>query len=185
VVARQPLRLVTSNRGKYLEARAILEPYGIDLTWTRRRLMEPQAETLTQVTQAKLAAADGVATPFLVEDAGLFIDALAGFPGVYSAPMLQLWGLERILRLVPPVDRRATFRAVAGLRTRSGVRLFHGACPGRIGLRARGRQGFGYDPIFIPEGSDRTFAEMAPEAKNVLSHRARALRRVGAFLAHS
>jgi XTP/dITP diphosphohydrolase len=175
VVSRTDVAFVTSNRGKFVEVRALLAPYGIRLRWSRRTLPEPQADHLEEVARAKLSAAPGSGR-VLVEDTGLFIDALGGFPGVYSSYVIRTVGLLGVLALLKGKPRTATFRTVAGLRAGRSVLLGVGETKGTISLRARGTGGFGYDPIFVPAGRRRTFAEMTIEEKNALSHRGRAFR---------
>lgn len=147
-------------------------------------LPEPQAESLTDVVAAKLDAVRDVRGYVLVEDSGLFVPSLGGFPGVYSAHFLKLWKFGPLLELLKHRDRRAYFRTVAGLQNGRHRWTFVGEVRGSIANRAAGKNGFGYDPIFIPRGSDRTFAQLPPEVKNEISHRARAVHKVGAALAH-
>lgn len=177
------LTFVTSNPGKLREVRAVLRPYGIAVRWSRRRLPELQSDSLEKVVRGKLRAVPAGSGRVLVEDSGLFIDALGGFPGVYSAHILALWGFGPILELLRSRPRGASFRTVAALRWGSSVRLFRGEVRGTIARAARGRHGFGFDPIFEPEGERRTFAEMSPEEKDALSHRGRAMARLGRSLA--
>jgi XTP/dITP diphosphohydrolase len=176
------LRLVSSNPGKYREVRAIFAEVGLPLAWARRTLPEPQADDLETVVRAKLAALPADRTTWVVDDSGLFLPALNGFPGVYSAYALRTIGLDGILQLVRG-RREAIFRTVAGVRHGAAIRLFRGEVRGRLAARARGRQGFGYDPIFIPEGGRRTFGEVPLAEKNLASHRARAMRRAAAYVA--
>ncbi len=173
---------VSTNAGKFREAREVLKPYGVRLRWHRRVLPEPQADTLEAVARAKAMAAPAAGGYVLVEDSGLFIDSLGGFPGVYSAHFLRLWGFAPILELLRRRPRAARFRAVAALRNGQKVRLFTGEVEGAIARRAAGAKGFGYDPIFVPRGYRSTFAELGPDVKNQLSHRARAMTDVGEFL---
>lgn len=174
---------VSTNPGKADEVRSVLRPYGVEVRWRRRVLPEPQAESLEEVVRAKLDATRGIPGTVLVEDSGLFIPSLRGFPGIYSAHFLRVWGFDPILELLRHRGRRAYFRAVAGLRHGSHEELFAGMVRGRIASRPAGTNGFGYDPIFIPTGWDRTFAEAPSQEKNAVSHRARALRKAGAALA--
>ena len=174
---------VSTNPGKFREVAAVLRPYGVRTRWKRRTLPEPQAETLEEVVGAKLDAVRDLSGVVLVEDSGLFIPSLAGFPGVYSAHNLKTWKFAPILELLRGRSRRAYFRTVAGLQRGRRRALFSGEVLGAIADRPRGRQGFGYDPIFVPKGWDRTFAQAPAEAKNETSHRARALRKVGEALA--
>ena len=174
---------VSSNPGKYREVRDVLAPFGVTTRWTRRVLPEPQAPDLGTVVRAKLAAVADVPGTVLVEDSGLFVPSLRGFPGVYSAHFLEIWRFGPLLELLKSRPRGAYFRTVAGLRHRGSVRTFTGEVHGSIARRPAGRHGFGYDPIFVPTGWDRTFGEAPAEAKNAISHRARAARKVGAYLA--
>jgi XTP/dITP diphosphohydrolase len=114
---------------------------------------------------------------FIIEDSGLFIDPLGGFPGVYSSYILKTLGNPGILRLLGDrKDRDAVFRSCFGhFSTHRGPALIKGECKGRIAFEQRGKEGFGFDPIFIPDGEERTFAEMSVEEKNSISHRGRAL----------
>lgn len=174
---------VSTNAGKFREVRAVLRPFGVSATWRRRLLPEPQANDLATVVRAKLAAAADVPGTVLVEDSGLFVPSLRGFPGVYSAHFLAVWRFGPLLELLERRPRQAYFRTVAALRHRGETRTFAGEVHGTIARRAKGRHGFGYDPIFVPTGWSRTFGEVPPEAKNAISHRARAVRKVGAYLA--
>ncbi|MCI4339358.1 MAG: non-canonical purine NTP pyrophosphatase [Thermoplasmata archaeon] len=174
---------VSTNRGKYREIREVLLPYGVRVHWKRRTLPEPQADDLEEVMNAKLDAVRDIPGYVLVEDSGLFIPALRDFPGVYSAHFLRIWKFTPIFRLLKGRRRSASFRTVAGLQNGPRRWAFRGEVHGKIAPRAAGRGGFGYDPIFIPDGWDKTFAEGTPDEKNAISHRARAVRRVGEQLA--
>ncbi|MFZ0830010.1 MAG: non-canonical purine NTP pyrophosphatase [Thermoplasmata archaeon] len=175
------LRFISTNGGKFREVRAILADYGVRVRWSRHALPEVQAERLEEVVDAKLAAASRGAR-VLVEDSGLFIPALGGFPGVYSAYALHTIGLTGVLRLIRGRDRTAVFRTVAGLSIGTRRWSRSGECQGRLAVRPRGSQGFGYDPIFIPDGETRTFGQLAPAEKNRRSHRARAIHKIGRLL---
>jgi XTP/dITP diphosphohydrolase len=138
----------------------------------------------------------------LADDSGLEVDALDGAPGVHSArfaaPDSAKSGntsdadnnakLLQLLKDVPLEKRRARFHCVIALvaidsqSTIRNPRLFDGACEGRIGFAPRGKNGFGYDPLFVPVGFDRSFAELDEDMKNRLSHRAKALEQLKAFL---
>ncbi len=174
---RRTLTFFTGNRGKLTEVRLRLAPLGWNVVQGRRTLVEPQADELETVARAKLEQVPRAPGPCLVEDAGLFIHALNGFPGVYSAYVLRTLGPAVVARLVPRGDRSATFRAVMGLRGGAGGRpkLILGEVHGKITSAPRGSGGFGFDPIFVPTGERRTFAEMTPEEKDRLSHRGKAL----------
>ncbi len=111
-----------------------------------------------------------------VEDSGLFIDFLNGFPGAYSSWVYKKLGNRGILKLMEGAhNRSATFEAIVAFVKRKGeLQLFRGKCHGTISTEERGKKGFGYDPIFIPDGEHQTFAESI-ELKNKLSHRYKAL----------
>ena len=175
---------VSTNPGKYREVRDVLRPYGVRVRWRRRTLPEPQAENLSEVVAAKLDAVRDLRGYVLVEDSGLFVPSLRGFPGVYSAHFLKQWRFGPLLELLEHRDRRAYFRTVAGLQNGRLRWTFVGEVHGAIATRPAGKNGFGYDPIFVPRGSNRTFAQLSSEAKNAVSHRARAVRKVGQALAH-
>jgi len=119
--------------------------------------------------------------PLFVEDSGLFVPALNGFPGAYSAWVLRKLGNEGILRLLEGKNRDAEFRCAVAFTEGKEVRLFTGIVEGRVSESIRGNGGFGYDPIFIPERGEKTFAE-EPSLKDSLSHRSRALQKFGEFL---
>ena len=176
------LLFVSTNRGKFREVRTLLEDYQVRVRWLNRALPEVQEDRLEAVVQAKLAAAASLGDPVLVEDSGLFLPALGGFPGVYSSYALDTIGLHGVLRLVRGRDRTAVFRTVAGLSLGRRHWMRSGASRGRLATRPRGSNGFGYDPIFIPEGETRTFGQLPPPEKNRRSHRARAIRKIGQLL---
>lgn len=173
---------VSTNPGKVREVRGLLAPFGIRTRWRRRALPEPQADTLEEVVLSKLAAVKDLRGYVLVEDSGLFIPSLQGFPGVYSAHFLKTWRFGPLLELLERRNRRAVFRTVAGLQRGRQRWTFVGEVAGRIAETPRGHEGFGYDPIFVPDGGTRTFAELPGVEKNELSHRARAIRQVGELL---
>jgi XTP/dITP diphosphohydrolase len=180
---RRVLRVVTSNEGKAREFSAALEP----VTWQVQRVAEEyqevQADTLDQVALASarwLVAQGSVTPPFVLEDAGLFLEALDGFPGVYSAYVYRTVGCPGLLRLMEGrEDRRARFESrIALVLPGGGVELLAGTCHGTVPTEERGSEGFGFDPVFVPEGEGRTFAQMSVAEKEVHSHRGRALARL-------
>ncbi|MCI4326783.1 MAG: non-canonical purine NTP pyrophosphatase [Thermoplasmata archaeon] len=167
---------VTSNPGKLAEVRRIFRPYGIQVGWSQQELPEPQAERLEDVVRAKLAAAARAGSGVVVEDSGMFVRALGGFPGVYSRYVLDTIGLDGVLRLAHGRSRAVQFRAVAGYRRGRTELYATGTVQGTLATRPRGANGLGYDPIFVPTGERRTFAQMDPAAKDARSHRGRAMR---------
>lgn len=183
-MSQRELRMVTSNRHKFLEAKLILAEFQVNLVQVDEEKVEIQADDVEEVAGFSAeTASHQLGFPIIVEDAGLFIHSLEGFPGPYSSYTLSRIGLEGILKLMGEAsDRGAYFKsAVAFCDSEGGPALvFTGVVEGRISGERRGEGGFGYDPIFIPsEGDGRTFAEMSPQEKSLLSHRGRALRKFG------
>ncbi len=180
------LRFITGNPGKVAELAPALAPHGWRVEQHDAGYPEIQADSLQEVARAgaEHLLAQGVEPPFVLEDAGLFIAALRGFPGVYSRHALDTLGVGGILQLMLPVEeelRTAAFEACLTYVDEAGrITAFTGRCSGRIANRQAGSQGFGFDPIFIPDGHDQTFAEMGTAAKGEISHRGRA---VAAFVA--
>lgn len=185
-----PLRhllIATRNRHKLDEIRAIFAFKHLEISSALDVPHVPDVEetgaTFEENAMLKaraLAAATGQWA--LGDDSGLEVDALDGAPGVYSArfagePANYAANNEKLLRLLNGVThRRARFRTVLALASPTGeCYTVEGRCEGRIIEELRGGQGFGYDPLFIPDGETLTFAEMPPEKKNRISHRARAL----------
>lgn len=117
------------------------------------------------------------------DDTGLFVDALDGAPGVYSARYAgeHCTPADNVAKMLRELDgernRSARFRTIVAFVTDKEEQLFEGAVEGHIANREHGNGGFGYDPIFVPEESGMAFAEMTPEAKNAISHRGRAMRK--------
>jgi XTP/dITP diphosphohydrolase len=169
---------ITSNKGKFLEAKTKFS--GLDIKIIQKNLGYPeiQADSLEEVA---LFGAKHIQKkfdkPFILEDAGLFIDSLNGFPGVYSAYIYYKIGLSGILRLLKnEKNRKAIFRSVYAYgESGKDPILFIGECRGTISDRELGSHGFGYDPIFIPENCKKTFAQMETKEKNKVSHRGASL----------
>jgi XTP/dITP diphosphohydrolase len=179
------LVLATHNPGKVREFEALVRPHGVELVPAAALgLPEPEETGDTFAANARLkarAAADASGLPALADDSGLAVRALGGAPGVHSAR----WAgpgrdfadaMRRVVEGVACGDRRAAFVAVLCLAWPGGgpERLYEGRVEGLIAPGPRGAGGFGYDPIFLPEGETRTFGEMTRAEKARLSHRARA-----------
>jgi len=113
--------------------------------------------------------------PVFVEDSGLFVKGLGGFPGTYSGWVLKKIGVQGMLRLMSGMEERAAyFEACIAYHDGKKVSVFHGRCEGSIAEEASGDSGFGFDPIFVPEGYSQTFAQSI-ELKKELSHRYKSL----------
>jgi XTP/dITP diphosphohydrolase len=182
------LYFITGNKGKFSELQQKVS--SLDLTVIQKDLGYPeiQAETLEEVAEFGLNhIKQHFKKSFVIEDAGLFIQALQGFPGVYSKYVYYTIGLEGILKLMShQKDKQATFRSVYAYHDENQQsHYFIGECHGIINREKRGSHGFGYDPIFIPNGDVRTFAEMTIEDKNQVSHRGNALDKFISFLTHT
>ena len=172
---------VTSNVHKFQEARRVLSEYKIATAKLKVGAIEIQDYNLENI--AKFSALDAVKNcwlPIFVEDAGLFVEALNGFPGPYSAYVYRTVGTKGILKLMKNIrNRDAYFQSVIAFSSPEEQSIcFRGKVKGKISSQERGTSGFGYDPIFEPsKGDGRTFAEMSTAQKNAYSHRAEALRK--------
>lgn len=170
---------VTGNRGKFEEALGILG----EVEQRNIGYPEIQAEALEDVAVFGIRdVLKRLAGPVMIEDAGLFIDSLRGFPGVYSAYVFDTIGNDGILKLLDGVkERRATFRSVVAYGE-PGMEpvLFSGELEGTIALEPRGSGGFGYDPIF--RVGEKTIAEMGLDEKNRISHRGVSIRALKVWL---
>jgi XTP/dITP diphosphohydrolase len=173
----------TGNKHKFDEASSILADAGVSLIQHPLRHREIRSESLEEIARESVEAAFAqVRKPVFVEDSGLFIESLNGFPGAYSAWALQKLGLAGILRLMDGIgDRSASFRACIAFHDGERVHAFSGECKGRVSGQERGEEGFGYDPIFVPQGQEKTFAENIT-LKNNISHRYKTLLEFSKFL---
>jgi len=171
----------TSNRGKLEEARAILAPFGISVEQFDGKGIEIQAETTGEVAAySARGAATTARRPVLVEDAGLYVDSLRGFPGPYSAYAFKTIGVAGIISLLKsaPTEREARFVSSLAYCVPGGEPVqFEGTAVGTITARPRGKKGFGFDPIFLPKGGAKTFGELTVEEKCDVSHRADSMKK--------
>ena len=186
------LILATRNRHKLEEIRTLFNLPGLELSSALDHPDIPEVEEDGETFEAnaiKKAAIPARATGCwaLADDSGLEVDALGGAPGVYSAryagePVSYPANNAKLLKALEGVaDRRARFRCVVALSSPSGnARTVDGRCEGRIIHETRGARGFGYDPLFVPDGFEKTFAEMEAGAKHAISHRGRALQKARA-----
>lgn len=188
------LLVATHNQGKLEEIAKLLEPFGIAVISAADLGLDEPAETeSTFVGNARIkahAAAQATGLPALADDSGISVDALNGAPGVYTADwaetpdgrdfglaMTRTW--DALEAANAPLPRRAQFRCTLVLAWPDGHdEVFEGVMPGQVVWPMRGDQGHGYDPIFQPDGFDRTFGEMDRWQKNQISHRADAFRKL-------
>ena len=185
-----PGRLVVAshNKGKIREIGDLLAPYGIEtVSAGELGLPEPPETEETFAGNARIkahAAASAAGLPALSDDSGIEVEALGGRPGVHTADWAETpsgrdfpMAMETVWNMLEeagaPHPRRARFVCTLCLAWPDGHdEIFEGAVPGRLTWPMRGDQGFGFDPIFIPEDHDQTFGEMDPAKKHEMSHRA-------------
>ncbi len=171
--------LVTHNKGKLAEANAIAKVFSIRLeTPGEVEKLEIQDKSITRVSEFSAKQAfEQLRKPLIVDDSGLFVNALKGFPGVYSANVFPEIGMEGIIKLLDRhVDRSASFQCSISYYDGKTLKSFVGRVDGTILKARKGERGFGYDPIFAPDGYDgKSFGELGEEVKNNVSHRRRAL----------
>nr|WP_070961442.1 RdgB/HAM1 family non-canonical purine NTP pyrophosphatase [Hyphomonas sp. Mor2] len=183
----QPGRLIaaTHNKGKVAELKDLFEPLGFEVVSAAQlNLDEPEETELTFEGNALIkarAAAQATGAPALSDDSGLEVTALGGMPGVHTA----LWAgeprdfyiamekVERELNAIEATDRSANFVSCLAVAWPDGHEVtFRGEIQGTLTWPPRGEMGFGYDPVFVPLGHEVTFAELQPEQKHAMSHRA-------------
>ncbi len=187
------LVIATHNTGKLKEISALLEPHGLNcISAGSLGLPEPAETGKTFVENALIkarSASEASGMVALADDSGLSVDALGGRPGVYTADWAERQWFEgepgrdwymamgKVEGLLtengPDTPRDAAFHCVLALVWPDGEHaVYEGLAPGSLSWPPRGTMGFGYDPVFVPEGSELTFAELDPEQKHRISHRA-------------
>ncbi|MFI0396446.1 RdgB/HAM1 family non-canonical purine NTP pyrophosphatase [Paracoccus jiaweipingae] len=197
--AEKKLLIATHNAGKLAEFRDLLAPFGIEVVGAAEMgLAEPPETETTFIGNARIKARAAVAATglaALADDSGICVDGLDGAPGVYTADWAETptgrdfaMAMDRTWRELEardaPHPRTAQFCATFVLAWPDGhEEVFEGRMPGHLVWPPRGPHGHGYDPMFVPQGDDRTFAEMTPEEKNRVSHRADAVAKLKAALA--
>ena len=192
------LLVATHNAGKLDEMRALFSPHGVEVVGAAEMGLDEPVETESSfLGNARIkarAALKATGLPVLADDSGITVDGLDGAPGVYTADwaetengrdfmqaMTRTW-TELDARGVPE-PRTAQFRATLLMLWPDGhEEIFEGVAPGRLVWPPRGQLGHGYDPMFVPEGGDRTYAELTAEEKNAISHRAQAFGKLKAIL---
>jgi XTP/dITP diphosphohydrolase len=186
------LVVASHNPGKVREIVELLAPYRLHVIGARDlELEEPDETEPTFGGNAALKArhvANGSGHPALADDSGLVVNALGGAPGIYSARWapgkdfsLAMARVERELRDKNATDMSAKFVCALALALpHEEPRTFEGEVHGHLVFPGRGTQGFGYDPIFVPDGMNETFGEIDPALKHTMSHRARAFDKLAA-----
>jgi XTP/dITP diphosphohydrolase len=193
-LANRKIVIATHNKGKLAEFAALLAPYGVEAVSAGELGLPEPAETETSFAgNARIKALSAMKASGLIavsDDSGLCVEALGGEPGVHTADWAgpdRDW--NRAMRLVEeklaakgattPDKRRAHFSCTLCVMWPDGEeRIFEGRAEGTLAWPPRGALGHGYDPMFVPDGEARTFAELAPEEKNRISHRAKALEKL-------
>lgn len=172
--------VVTSNNNKLAEINEIL---GTDHKVSTLDIPEIQSLNIDEVITFKAKAAfEKIKKPVLVEDVSFEIKALNGLPGPFVKYFLETIGTEGIVEMVR--SRKSNTTAIAALAIYDGheLKIFKGKVEGTLAKKDKGESGFGFDKIFIPNGYKKTFAQMKPEEKNRISHRAKALKKLKVFL---
>lgn len=177
--------MATSNGHKVAEANFVLKEFGVVLVG--RDVKGDELQSLEPATVAKASLESilpSFGRPLVVEDTGLFVKSLNGFPGALASHAFKTIGNQGILKLLAGEgDRSAYFEAaVAYGLPPDHIWIFTGSVHGAISEEAAGTAGFGFDPIFVPQGFDKTFSQMTLQEKSKVSHRARAFRRLGAWV---
>ena len=178
------LKFITSNIHKYEEALLIGEKYGINITHENLEYVESQNDSFSEIAKFSLDNLKyKIQGDFFIEDAGLVIETLNGFPGPYSSFVYSKIGNQGILELMKnEINRNAKFISTVALFYKSKEYLFVGECHGSIASEIKGEYGFGYDPIFIPNDKNISFGELDVDEKSLLSHRSIAINKMIKFL---
>lgn len=172
------LKFVTTNEHKFKEVHMIAREIGVQIDWEKMPYTEIQSDDLSEIVKVGAKeVCEIIGAPCFVEDAGMFIHALKGFPGPYSKFVFLTIGNKGILKLMDGIENRAAeFRSAVGFCAPGTEPIaFEASVRGVIALEERGVHGFGFDPIFEVNG--RTLAEMTAEEKNAISHRGKAVRK--------
>lgn len=175
------ITLVTGNKFKAEETKRILN---IPLEIKDIDLDEIQEIDVEKVALHKLRQAyEVIGGPVLIDDVSFEMSAWNSFPGPLIKWILKAGGPELLLKMLKSEDNRgATARLVIGYKDENIEKIFIGEVAGNVGLEVKGENGFGWDKVFIPEGFDKTYAEMEPVEKDSISHRGRALKKLNDFL---
>ncbi|HIK00843.1 TPA: RdgB/HAM1 family non-canonical purine NTP pyrophosphatase [archaeon] len=173
----------TSNKGKFAEAKEKFRAAGMKLKRKPVELLEIQSDDVKEIVRiSALELTKTFKKPFYVEDTAFFINALNGFPGTYAKHVYFTIGLRNVLKLMQGAkNRNARFETAIAFRDGNREKVFKGICRGNVTHSVQGTQGWGYDPIFVPEGDRKTFAS-DPRLKQRVSARALALQKLISYL---
>jgi XTP/dITP diphosphohydrolase len=175
-MSKDRLVLVTQNKHKLNELTPLFKKYNVDFETTSHKKHEIRSEDVEEIAHvAAKVAYDSLQQPVVVDDTGFFVKSLNGFPGSYAAIVLKSIGYEGILRLMAgKVERTSKFMTAVGYCDGDQLKTFVGTMSGTITQEAAGEGGFGYDPIFVPDGFSKTYAQLKLEEKVSISHRTKA-----------
>lgn len=170
------IRFATGNKNKIEEFKKYLNPLGIEIIHEQIDCPEIRSDSIEEIASTSAQyVANIIKKPVIVEDSGLFIKSLNGFPGTYTKWVHQKIGHDGLFRLLEGKDTSAEFRTCIGFANPDQKPLtFLGIVKGKVILEERGTKGWGHDPIFIPDGYDLTWGQ-DPELKARTSHRVKAL----------
>lgn len=189
----EKLVIASQNPHKIQEMQDLLRPLGIDVLSTKdfpdlKEVEEDRATLSGNALKKAQYVSSETGLPALSDDTGLEVKALSGAPGIYSARYAgenssYEDNVQKLLKeMKKQTDRTARFRTVVALVTADSEYTFEGICNGHILLEQKGDKGFGYDPVFMPEGYERSFAELDSSEKNSISHRGKAIKNFVEFL---
>lgn len=175
------ITLITSNKNKVKE---IEEITGLKLDSADLKIREIQSLDVEEVARAKaLAAYKIIKKPLIVDDTGLYIEAMGGLPGAFITWFLKCSGTAGIIKYMKgEKNRRAYVKTCIAYADENGARIFTGEIEGKIPEKVSGKRGFGWDAIFIPDGYNKTYSEMSSDEKNLISMRKEALEKFIKFL---
>lgn len=169
------ITFVTSNKHKFDEVKPLFNKAGLELQWNHLKYEEIQADTTEEVSSDSCRKLQNLVNgDFFIEDTGLYIEDLHGFPGVYSSYVQKTIGNAGVMKLLSGKASRAVFKTVITLSEKGALMQFSGNLDGKISDSEIGSRGFGYDPIFIPDGLEKSLGELETEEKNRISHRFKA-----------
>ncbi len=171
------IKFVTSNGHKFEEVQIIMEKYNIKISWEKMKYQEIQADTTSIISRDSCEKLSNIIKPpYFIDDTGLYIDNLNGFPGPYASYVQETIGNGGIIKLA--ANSKARFETVISLYNNDDIIQFNGILNGTISSGISNGRLFGYDPIFIPEGYDNSLAEISLEEKNKISHRGIAMEKL-------
>lgn len=187
----EELSFVTSNFHKFEEVSNYFKDTKLKINHLKQKYPELQADTFSQIVLSSASILSStIDQPFILEDSGISISGLNNFPGPYSSYVFQTIGWKGILDLMRDLEyREAHFSSIIALVENDEIKTFEGITKGKISIQGKGEGGFGFDPIFIPnlEGeigskNTQTFAQMNLVKKNKISHRAKSMKKLRAYL---